>query len=108
MKKNLRYLVIALLLPLGSQAQSTLEKSIEIEIQEESPIIGYAFHSNRYITEDKVPMLQERLKFTFPDLISISIDFENQKVDLKLPRAQNKETLTRILNYFNTGSYETL
>lgn len=101
-------LIFSLLnLALSNQAfsQGTVNQEI-VTSKHAKPLSNLSFKSNRFITPDKAPLLEERFKVTFPDVKSISIDAETQKVMVVLPLIYKEETVQNILRYFNTTTYE--
>ncbi len=101
-------LIFSLLsLTLSNQAfsQGTVNQEI-VSSEHAKPLSNLSFKSNRFITPDKAPLLEERFKVTFPDVKSISIDAETQKVMVVLPLIYKEETVQNILRYFNTTTYE--
>lgn len=67
----------------------------------------YLFKSTRNISEYKAPLLEERFKSLFSDILKININTENQTVKVEL-NTKNKESLNAILNYCKSKNYETL
>jgi len=92
--------------------------SIVCSAQSENPVISHhsnneeisiehiCFISTRYITKEKKILLEKRLKETFPELHSISINIETQNIDITFSACISQENLDIILGYFKSDTYE--
>ena len=107
MQVKLASIFVTILLSFSYQAQTEFELISKESIEIQTCVVGFTFYSNRYIAEGKGLLLEERLKYTFPNLIQISINVDTQKIEVLLPEGDNSGTLVNILFYFNTEDYET-
>lgn len=64
-----------------------------------------SFISNAEIAEWKAERLEERIVVTYPEVQSVSIDWQTQQVTLVIPSAQLDETLRKIVRHFKYISY---
>ncbi len=112
LQKVLLCLILFSHLGLYAQSEYTSETKLEnvnrianITVFEDASVVHYQFTSNHPIQEWKAPLLEERLLITYTDLNSVSINSENQVVDLTSLSPLDHALLIQIVTHFKYDSY---
>ena len=68
--------------------------------------VTYTFESNYFIDEFKAPLKENRLKHFFPDILSITINPNNQIVAVSFKNELSKENILKLIYHFQYKTYE--
>ena len=65
----------------------------------------YEFTSNKLLIEERINIWERRFLIIYPEIISIELNHNNQRISLILPSDHKSEFLKSILNRFNVTNF---
>ena len=105
MKNKIAFLLFLFTLSVGF-SQEEKKDFADIRIEKTSESVTYIFESNYFIDEFKAPLKENRLKYFFPYLKTISIDHTTQIVSVTFPLKLTDDEIIKLIYHFKYSTYE--
>jgi hypothetical protein len=104
--KNKIILFVSILCSTIVYSQEEKNKFADIKLEKNSESVTYIFESNYFIGEFKAPLKENRIKFFFPFLKTISINCNTQLVSVTFPLELTDEEIIKLIYHFQYTTYE--